>query len=333
MEQVKKALERYSRELLELPRVVGVGVGYKSVRGEETGKTALVVLVSQKLPAARLKREEKIPRILGKAETDVWEVGELRLLGRTDYKRPAQPGMSIGHYKITAGTFGAVVKDRRTKEPLILSNNHVLANISNGRDGRAAPGDPILQPGPYDGGTREQVIGYLERFVPLYPEVEEVTCSKALRTERLLNAFIQLLRPDYRVNLQKLARTPNVVDAAVARPVSPQAVTGEILELGAVKGVREPKIGMEVVKSGRSSGITRSTVKVVQATVKVVLEEGLNGVFTDQFITGSMAQPGDSGSLILDTENYAVGLLFAGSDKTTVGNRIANVLEQLQVEF
>lgn len=333
MEQVKKVLDRYSRELLELPRVVGVGMGYKSVRGEETGKPALVVLVSQKLPAAQLKRDEKIPRVLGKAETDVLEVGELRLLGRTDYRRPAQPGMSIGHYKITAGTFGAVVKDRRTKELLILSNNHILANISNGHDGRAAPGDPILQPGPYDGGTREQVIGHLERFVPLYPEVEEVTCSKALRAERLLNALFQLLRPDYRVNLQKLAKTPNIVDAAIARPVSPQAIIPEILELGPVKGVREPRIGMEVVKSGRSSGITRSTIKVLQATVKVVLEEGLNGIFMDQFITGPMAKPGDSGSLILDTENYAVGLLFAGSDKTSVGNRISNVLEQLQVEF
>ncbi|MGI9953350.1 hypothetical protein V3F56_13390 [Moorellaceae bacterium AZ2] len=334
MEQVKKVLGRYGSELLELPRVVGVGMGYKAVRGEVTKKPALVVLVSEKLPVTQLKKDERIPRTLGKAETDVLEVGELRLLtSRTEYKRPAQPGMSIGHFKITAGTFGAVVKDRQTKEPLILSNNHVLANISNGHDGRASPGDPILQPGPYDGGNKEQVIGYLERFVPLYPEVEEVTCSKALQAERLVNSLLRLVRPDYRFQLQKLAQTSNVVDAAVARPVGPQAVAEDILDLGKVRGVREPQIGMEVVKSGRSSGITRSRIKVLQATVKVILEEGLKGVFVDQFITGPMAQPGDSGSLILDQENYAVGLLFAGSDKSTVGNRITNVLDRLQVEF
>ncbi|HBT46576.1 MAG TPA: hypothetical protein DEA73_01645 [Peptococcaceae bacterium] len=327
-------MARYGSELLELPRVVGVGVGYKAVRGEVTKKPALVVLVSEKLPVTRLKRDERIPRLLGKAETDVLEVGELRLLtSRTEYKRPAQPGVSIGHFKITAGTFGAVVKDRKTKKPLILSNNHVLANISNGNDGRASPGDPILQPGPYDGGSREQVIGYLERFIPLYSEVQEVTCNKALRAERLANSLLRLVRPDYRFQLQKLAPTPNVVDAAVARPVDPAAIIDEILGLGKVRGVREPQIGLEVVKSGRSSGITRSTVKVLQATVKVILEEGLKGVFVDQFITGPMAQPGDSGSLILDGENYAVGLLFAGSDKSTVGNRIANVLDRLNVEF
>lgn len=90
---------------------------------------------------------------------------------------------------------------------------------------------------------------------------------------------------------------------------------------------------MEIVKSGRSSGVTRSTIKVLQATVKVVLDEGLTGLFSDQFVTGPIAQPGDSGSLILDKENYAVGLLFAGSDQTTVGNYIQNVLDKLDVEF
>lgn len=334
MYQVEKVFDRYRQELIELPGVVGVGVGNKLVRGEDTRRPALVVLVKEKIPLSSLRREERIPKVLGKVETDVLEVGELRLLGRTDYQRPAQPGLSIGHYRITAGTFGAVVKDRRTKEPLILSNNHILANITNGHDGRAAIGDPILQPGPYDGGNKENhIIGYLERFIPLYPEVEEVTCSKALRLERMLNAFLQLWRTDYRLSLQKLTDTPNKVDAAVARPIKQQAITPEILELGYVQGVREPQVGMEVVKSGRSSGVTRSRVQVIQATVKVLLDEGLKGVFEDQFITGPLAKPGDSGSLVLDKENYAVGLLFAGSDKTSVSNRISNVLEALQVEF
>ncbi|WP_054935620.1 hypothetical protein [Moorella stamsii] len=333
MQRVERALSRYQEDLLSLPNVVGVGKGFKSVRGEITKKPAVVVLVKEKLPVARLHREARIPRVLDEADTDVLEVGELRLLGRTDYQRPARPGMSIGHYKITAGTFGAVVKDRRTGEPLILSNNHILANISNGSDGRASIGDPILQPGPYDGGTRDQVIGYLERFIPINPVVQEVTCSRALRFQEILNRLVHLVRPNYQVRMQKLTAATNLVDCAVARPVSKDAIRTEILDLGPVKGVREPELGMAIVKSGRSSGITRSTIKVLQATVKVVLEEGLTGMFSDQFVTGPIAQPGDSGSLILDNENYAVGLLFAGSDQTSVGNRIQNVLEQLEVEF
>lgn len=333
MQRVEKALSRHQLELLSLPNVVGVGKGFKSVRGEVTQKPALIIMVEKKLPASRLERGARVPQVLDEAETDVLEVGELRLLARTDYRRPAQPGMSIGHYKITAGTFGAVVKDRKTGEPLILSNNHVLANITNGSDGRASVGDPILQPGPYDGGTGEQVIGYLERFVPINPVVQEVTCSKALRFERALNRLVQLVRPYYQVRMQKITAAANIVDCAVARPVKKDAITSEILELGPVRGVREPQLGMEIVKSGRSSGVTRSTIKVLQATVKVVLEEGLTGLFSEQFVTGPIAQPGDSGSLILDKENYAVGLLFAGSDQTTIGNYIQNVLDELDVEF
>jgi len=319
--------------IFQIPQVVGVGKGYKSVRGRVTRKPALIVMVKEKLPLSSLAHHMRIPRFIEGVETDVVEVGEIRLLGRTDYHRPAQPGMSIGHYKITAGTFGAVVKDRHTGEPLILSNNHILANITNGRDGRARKGDPILQPGPYDGGREDQVIGYLERFVPIEPLIQEATCPQALRFQDMLNKLLKIFRPDYQVRLQKLASDYNLVDCAVARSISPEAIREEILELGKIQGVREVELGMEVVKSGRSSGVIRSTVKVLQATVKVLLDENLTGMFSDQFVTGPLAQPGDSGSLILDRENYAVGLLFAGSEQSSVGNRIQNVLELLEVEF
>ncbi|NLW07248.1 MAG: hypothetical protein GX039_04615 [Clostridia bacterium] len=334
MLKVERVLAKHSLNLMRLPNVVGVGRGYKCVRGETTRTPAVVVLVKEKVPQAKLQRGAKVPQVLDYVNTDVLEVGELRLLSRTGYQRPAQPGMSIGHYKVTAGTFGAVVKDRRSGEPLILSNNHVLANISNGRDGRASIGDPIYQPGVYDGGSSEQVIAYLERFVPIYPAVNrELSCPRAARIQELLTNFVRLFRSDYQVRLEKINAAGNLVDCAVARPVKKEYIQPEILELGMVKGVREPRVGMEIVKSGRSSGITRSVIKVMQATVKVGLEEGMSGVFTNQFVTGQIAQPGDSGSLVLDTENYAVGLLFAGSDLTSISNPIQTVLDQLEVEF
>lgn len=334
MLKIERALAKHLPDLLGLPNVVGAGKGYKSVRGQTTRTPAVVVLVKEKLPVSKLQRGAKVPRVLDEVDTDVLEVGELRLLSRTGYHRPAQPGMSIGHYKVTAGTFGAVVKDRRTGEPLILSNNHVLANISNGRDGRASIGDPIFQPGPYDGGSSDRVIGYLERFIPINPIVtREASCPRAARLQTILTNLVQLFRPDYQVRLQKINAASNLVDCAVARPVKKDYINPEILEIGIVKGIREPRIGMEIVKSGRSSGITRSTIKVLEATVKVGLEEGLTGVFSNQFVTGHIAQPGDSGSLVLDKENYAVGLLFAGSEKTSISNPIQSVLDQLDVEF
>ena len=46
-----------------------------------------------------------------------------------------------------------------------------------------------------------------------------------------------------------------------------------------------------------------------------------------------MSEAGDSGSLILDEKNKAVGLLFAGSSKATICNEITNVCDSLNVEF
>ena len=45
----------------------------------------------------------------------------------------------IGHYKVTAGTFGALVNDARTVSPHSLSN-HVLANATGRNDGKSAIG-------------------------------------------------------------------------------------------------------------------------------------------------------------------------------------------------
>jgi len=57
--------------------------------------------------------------------------------------------------------------------------------------------------------------------------------------------------------------------------------------------------------------------------------EGITG--RGAFLTGPMSSPGDSGSLVLNGQNQAVGLLFAGSDRATVCNRIQNVLGLLGV--
>jgi hypothetical protein len=65
--------------------------------------------------------------------------------------RQAPAGVSVGHVRITAGTIGCFVTGRsapRSNRMLMLSNNHVLANVNS-----AAAGDVIIQPGPVDGGS------------------------------------------------------------------------------------------------------------------------------------------------------------------------------------
>jgi len=308
------------KRLLGLQNVVGVGRGYKEVKGEQQEQPSVTILVTRKLSLEQLSPGQVIPLSVGGVVTDVIEVGEIQLLNRTSRVRPALPGVSIGHYRVTAGTFGALVKDARTGEPLILSNNHVLANTTDGRDRRARRGDPVLQPGRYDGGTRDDVIGYLERFVPIYRESTVSRCRVVSLVERLIDWGAGLVTPG----------KSNLVDAAVARPVSPDLVTSEILEIGEVTGVTEPALGMKVQKSGRTTGLTTGTIRVVEATVKVFLGDGF-AYFDQQVVTTPMAAPGDSGSLMVSEDLQAVGLLAAGSDQATIFCTIQNVKDLLRV--
>lgn len=341
MHEHLEVVAQFRTRLLGLANVVGVGVCLKEKRGVTTGDKAIAILVRRKLPQSQLKRSQVAPGSLRGKATDVVEVGELRLLtnagaglesgpaSRMIRQRPAHPGVSIGHFRVSAGTFGALVTDKRNGGPLILSNNHVLANITDGYDGRGAAGDPVLQPGAYDGGTMEDVIGYVERYAPLRRLGAGSRCAFLRAVEGTANLVVN--RFGFNLRLEKTTGSYNKVDAAVARPISDQLVSSAILGLGDVMGVEEARLGMKVVKSGRTSGVTSGTVRVLGATVEVSLGDAGTAMFEDQILTSNMGQPGDSGSLVLSRENRAVGLLCAGSDTTTVCNHIRNVMDALQI--
>jgi hypothetical protein len=334
MSKLDDILKKSKVDLLKLENVVGVGKGFKVQKGLSTNRESIVVLVRKKIPKEELKANQLVPIRILEIETDVIEVGELRFFNlRTNMVRPAQPGMSIGSYRITAGTFGAVVYDKKTKRELILSNNHVLANSSDGQDSLCQIGDAIYQPGAYDGGTPIDLIGHLERFVPIHKEFNQATCPIALSLEKIINSVIKALRPHYQISLFKKSNTLNYVDAALATPLRDGMVDPTILEIGKVKGKRSTTAGMNIQKSGRSSGLTKGIVQAVDVTTKVAYDHNSYAIFHDQIVATPMALPGDSGSLVLDEENYAIGLLFAGSDLSTVINKIDLVLSLLNIEL
>ncbi|NLU10304.1 MAG: hypothetical protein GXW90_05075 [Tepidanaerobacter acetatoxydans] len=334
MQQLQRILRQHEKKILSLENVVGLGLGYKTIRGRTTNKPAIIVLVKEKIPDEKLSKNNIIPKTLGDTPTDVIEVGEIRLLAaRVEKARPAKPGMSIGHYKITAGTFGALVEDQKTGKPLILSNNHVLANATDGTDGKSAIGDAVLQPGAYDGGTSSDVIAYLERFVPLVKSSGASHCAIANGFEKLINSILKIVKPDYQINFIKRTSSKNMVDAAVASPIKAEYVASEIVGLGEITGIEEPKIGATVQKSGRTTGVTTGQIKAINVVTKVILSPKEEAVFYEQILASPMAKPGDSGSIVVNDEMKAIGLLFAGSNQATLINPITNVLKLLQIKL
>lgn len=217
--------------------------------------------------------------------------------------RPARGGVSVGHYRITAGTLGTCCYDLSPfpgKPPryYVLSNNHVLANSNAARIG-----DPILQPGRADGGRFPQdVIARLSRFVPI--RFETPGSSPA-----------------------------NLVDAAVAEGSFGQ-LDRLIHWIGTVKGMyTAPTVGDVVQKTGRTTSLTTGRVTNVNATVRVNFGGGRVARFVRQIVTTDMSAGGDSGSVVTDLDERGVGLLFAGSNTVTIMNHLHFVQALLRVRI
>jgi hypothetical protein len=172
-------------------------------------------------------------------------------------------------------------------------------------------GVSILQPGPYDGGQNPgDKIGSLTQFIPL--------------------------------NFTGV----NTVDCAVATLDGGITFDSKNLDLvGQFSGVRTPPvdIGDTVAKVGRTTGVTHGTVTAIELDNVTVGYDNGNATFDGQIeIEGTGTLPfsrgGDSGSLIVDQDNLALALLFAGGETggtngqgLTYANPIAAVLQALSI--
>jgi hypothetical protein len=329
MTKILKIKNKYEKKLLKKKNVVGVGIGKKIRYGEEIDITCIRVYVEKKVPIVFLKKKDLVPETIKTEVTDVIEIGRVVALGRTEKQRPCPGGMSIGHYKVSAGTFGCIVIQNTLR--YILSNNHVLANCND-----AEIFDKIVQPGIYDGGTvPDDVIAYLSEFIFIEFGLDGNRLVKCIA--KFFNFWLWLGGSKCRLKDARILEY-NTVDCAIARPFNDGDVLEEILDIGIPIGIADAEIGLEVKKSGRTTGLTHGIIDDVNATITVNYGGGRYALFKDQIIikakTGSFSAGGDSGSVIVkENENRVVGLLFAGSQIFTVANKINNVLSKFNGEI
>ena len=236
---------------------------------------------------------------------------------------PVKLGTSGGNTHDTSGNFccsgtlGALLTRGGTQ--YILSNNHVLAKSDKG-----VIGDAVSQPGLVDNNCAAgQTVATLSQFV------------------KLENGTGTGTPPTF----------TGIADAAMAKVNSGKVdSTGAILQLGPVSGglaqpappsatVGTATVGMQVAKSGRTTGLTCSTVAAVNVDVQIDYSPacGSNAtaftiIYNNQvdMVSTSFSAAGDSGSLIVDaTTARPVALLYGGSPTDTVANPIADVLNGL----
>jgi hypothetical protein len=262
------------------------------------------------------------PRILGRLMRDLDQRArgefDLRFIGAVAsasappwhrcLSRPLRPGCSIAHYGSTAGTIGGFfTRADQSDGCFALSNNHVLA-----RENRASIGDAILQPGPLDGGTAAlSRVGALADFIPLAGG------------------------PD-----------ANVVDCGICRLDDGIEAAPDIVGQGNwMAGIRDEPLDEDdtVRKAGRTTGLTQGVVSAIEVDDVWVHYDIGRCRFDGQIeMEGNGLQPfalgGDSGSLVVDAQRLACGLIFAVSTSggrngtgLAYANPIAPVLEKLHL--
>ena len=233
-------------------------------------------------PVVDIAREEVDVQITG-------QVYPLSFARDCHHKRPISIGMSISHFDLLAhaGTLGCFVKKREQSELLILSNNHILANVN-----KAQIGDLIIQPAREDGGSDTDLIAVLEDFVPL--------------TNDKIN-FVDAA----------VARVKNIDDVGNLSELSGIGLLRGFYDQEQVIQLFEDKC--MVSKIGRKTGLTRGTIETIELDPIVPYNNQLKNCKFDNIISiegtanKAFSQPGDSGSIILDEHGYAVALLFAGT--------------------
>lgn len=217
-------------------------------------------------------------------------------------------GSSISHYTIRGGTLGFFAKSTIDGSVGLVSANHVIAVLDKGE-----PESAIIHPAKIDRGRSGDRVAGLARFVPLSGAGEKfVDC-----------AFAQLDQ----------GQKYNASDLGNGRELKTTPA--------------DPKASYNVFKIGRKTKETSGRVRSFNFDCFEVFNYGyeLNDVpFEDQIevesetVRSRFSDDGDSGALVFNDDDQAVGLLFA---ETQIGgthgnglayvNPIASVLAELEI--
>src|SRR5438046_6194626 len=307
-------------DLMRQPEILGTAVGV-----DAAGTPVLTVYVDRdSANAGQVIRN--LPRNLGGVGLQVHLTDKFRAMagpppghghggGGVSHTAKQTPPIKLGtsggwRYDLAngyccGGTLGSLVLIGGVEH--ILSNYHVFGSdiVAGGNNRVAMTGDPVIQPGLID-----------------------VNCTAA-NAQDVANLVKKNSLSGSNVDCSVAAVTTGMVDP-----------TGAILEIGTISSQTvAASLNQAVKKSGRTTGLTRSSISGLNATISVAYDNECAGgaaftkTFTGQIVVknnGSrFLNSGDSGSLMVEdvaTNPRAVGLLFAGSSSTAIANPINEVL-------
>ena len=332
--------------LRAIANVKHVSLGAKQIGGRATDDLCIRVYVDKKVPLHLLPPDQRIPREIDGVPTDVNVIRAARFLADLVRYRPIHGGISISNQiiftdknnkaAITAGTFGCTAKRRGNGKNVLLTNWHIAVGDYGG-NGKyifqpATPPDPNLPP-PAN---------------PIYPQKNDDVIATVV--DSAINAKVDAAIAE--LDVSSCCRCCGLdFDDGVPGLTDENVLTNQpYLPGNKIIGMRPPVTGKLLYKVGISTFTTEGKLLDANTPTPVgPITRGLKSyTFTNQISIGSnnssgpFSSEGDSGAVIIDEDNYIVGLLFATSsddtdifhvNDTTYANQIQDVCDALKIDI
>ena len=214
--------------------------------------------------------------------------------------RPARGGDSISSGTRETGTIACVMEDSAGRR-LLLGCSHVLAAPPVAGIGV----DEHWQPGDGDGGTAADRIGVLHDYVPI-----------------------------------DVSGGSNAFDAGLCLPDDPADCQAGLQILGTIAGCNtSPAHNISVRKVGwQTPRVTNGTLRYLKLSHTLTFPSGV-AIFDNQYgvfglsLTQPFAIPGDSGALVIDDQDKALGMVFGMAQGMSIAyvNPIEPILNHFNV--
>lgn len=211
----------------------------------------------------------------------------------------AQVGFSL--YPLIAGIPG-----QESREPIVaLPDRIVLGGVSMGHLGAGTTGTlgGILRI-----GNQKYAVSTAETLAPEGSKLGDIVVQPSVEdSPHKVYALGKL------AVISKLAfGSINDLDAAIAAVDQEVPTSPRIREIGRPNDVAEPEIGINVRKTGRSTGFTEGKILCTDVRIKAIRGDQ-QYVLQDQFLVMSevieFATKGDEGAFIINNNNDLVGMI------------------------
>lgn len=325
--------------------VVGFGVGKKIRNGSITDEGALCIYVHRKIPinsfprATRARPFNKVISVDKPVRADdLFDVGmvkqadrrpgssqlridvievENEILLQVAAPRGQMPrvmgGVSIGLDKETNGTAGCIVRN----------DPHNRNNHGGNRDFYLLTAGHVLNK--YGQATTKNVC---------HPGPNDITARSLNPANCIFATTLDTTPP---LSYSQPPFPVFHVDAGIASFNGTMIIDQfeeRVLYCGGIREAGMAQEGAIVKKVGRTTGMTFGQITHERGSFTIHKAGSSDAaILSDQIITTSMSQTGDSGALLLDQDNRVLGLLCASSDDVSVFTPISVVLHELGLEL